>query len=81
MGDRERGLLIGLAVGAVCVIVGRQLLTPVKCLARPTAKAALKSGLVAAEWGRERVARLSEEIEDLAAEVHAERAQASTEVK
>lgn len=81
LGDRERGLLLGLVVGAACVVLGRQLLAPVQRLARPTAKAALKSGLSAAEWGRERVARLSEELEDLAAEVQAERLRPSAEGK
>lgn len=73
LGKRERSLLIGIAVGAGCIVFGRRLLTPVKHLARPTAKAALRSGRSAVEWGREAVARLTEEIEDLSAEVEAER--------
>lgn len=80
LGDRDRGLLIGLAVGAAFVLLGRELLTPVRRLARPAAKAALRSSFSAAEWGRERAARLSEELEDLAAEVQAERQQKSPEV-
>jgi hypothetical protein len=70
-----------MAVGAACVIFGRRLLTPVKHLARPTAKAALKSGWSAAEWGRETVARLGEHLEDLAAEVEAERLQGPTKAQ
>jgi hypothetical protein len=81
LGDRERSLLLGIAVGAACVIFGRRLLTPVRRLARPTAKAALKSGLTAVERSREMVARLSEELEDLAAEVEAERVQAPNQRK
>lgn len=78
--DRDRGLLIGLAAGAAFAIFGRELLTPVRRIARPAARVALRSGLSAADWGRERMARLSEELEDLAAEVHAERQQKSPEV-
>jgi hypothetical protein len=70
-----------MAVGAACVVFGRRLLTPVKRLARPTAKAALKSGVTAVERSREMVAWLSEEIEDLAAEVEAERVQALNQPK
>lgn len=73
LNERERSLLLGIAVGAACVIFGRRLLTPVKRLARPTAKAALRSGWTALEQGRETVARLGEELEDIAAEVAAER--------
>lgn len=79
--ERERSLLLGLVVGFGCAVLGRQLLTPVKRLARPTAKAALRSGWTAVEWGRETAARLSEEMQDLAAEVHAERLQDSSEGK
>jgi hypothetical protein len=81
LGDRERHLLLGMAVGAACVIFGRRLMAPVRRLARPTAKAALKSGLTAVERSREVVARLGEELEDLAAEVEAERVQAMHQPK
>jgi hypothetical protein len=74
LNERDRSLLLGMAVGAACVIFGRRLLTPVKRLARPTAKAALRSGWTALEHGRETVTRLGEQLEDLAAEVAAERA-------
>jgi hypothetical protein len=71
--ERDRSLLVGLAVGVACVLLGRRLLTPVRRLARPTAKAALRSSWSAFEWGRETAARLNEELQDLTAEVEAER--------
>jgi hypothetical protein len=51
MGERERSVA-GPGRWGRMHGPGRQLLTPVRRLARPVAKAALKSGLSAAEWGR-----------------------------
>jgi hypothetical protein len=61
-------------IGAGTAWAARELLSPFGEVLRPLAKAGLKSGLQAAERGREAVARLAEMVDDLMAEVQAERA-------
>lgn len=58
----------GIAIGAGIVAAG-WLLAPAL---RPAARAALKSGLLLIERGREKMAEASEALEDLMAEVQAE---------
>jgi hypothetical protein len=71
-------LLVGIAVGAVAAIVGREFFAPIGRLGRPLAKTALKSGMFALERGREGVVLMSEHLSDLAAEVAVERQQATS---
>jgi hypothetical protein len=71
--SNSRWLLIGVALGIGAVTVGRELLGPVRELARPAAKAALRSGMAAVDRGRVTAARAVEQFEDLVAEIDAER--------
>jgi hypothetical protein len=75
--EKGRTLLLGIAVGAAAVIVGREFFTPLRRLGRPLAKEAVKSGIAVLEHGRERVALMSEHVADLVAEATAERTQAA----
>jgi hypothetical protein len=73
LNNNSRWLLIGVALGAGAATIGRELLGPMRELARPAAKAALKSGMAAVEHGRIAAARAVEQFEDLAAEIDEER--------
>jgi Protein of unknown function (DUF5132) len=68
-----RLLLLGIALGIGAATIGRDFFVPLRHLARPMAKAALRSGFNAVEQGRLLAARAAEQLEDLAAEVEAER--------
>lgn len=65
------GIAIGLGAAVFATIVVPALPTLVRS-ARPTARLALKSGLVILERGRELVAEVTEEFEDMIAEVKSE---------
>jgi hypothetical protein len=71
-GDAGRGLLIGLAVAALTPVI----LPLLAGVAKPFARAAIKTGIIAYEKGREVVAEVGEVIEDLVAEARAELAEA-----
>ncbi len=71
-GDAGRGLLIGLAAAALVPLI----LPLVAGVAKPFARAAIKTGIIAYEKGREVVAEVGEVIEDLVAEARAELAEA-----
>lgn len=71
--NNGRWLLIGLVLGVGAATVGRELFGPMRELARPAAKAALRSGMAAVERGRMAAARAVEQFEDLAAEIDEER--------
>jgi hypothetical protein len=77
--DRQRTLMLGFIVGAGTVLFGRELFMPMRRLARPAAKVAVRSGLDAMERGRETVALMSEHVADLLAEVQAERGAVASE--
>jgi hypothetical protein len=62
--DITKGVAIGLGVAAAGLMLFPAL--------RPTARAAVKSGILLFEKGREWVAEAGEQIEDLVAEVRAE---------
>jgi hypothetical protein len=66
--DIAKGIAIGVGIGAVALVVFPAL--------RPAAKAAIRSGILAAEKGRVLVVEAMESLEDLAAEVRAEMAEA-----
>jgi hypothetical protein len=75
--DKERMLLLGIAVGGAAVIIGREFLAPLRRVGRPLAKAAVLAGMTAFEAGQESAARLTEHVADLVAEVAVERQQTS----
>lgn len=72
--EEQQKLLVGLAVGLGVSWAAREFLAPFRQAARPLAKAGIKSSILIAERGRETAARLGETVEDLVAEVVAERA-------
>jgi hypothetical protein len=70
-GDAGRGILIGLAVAALTPLI----LPVLAAVGKPLARAAIKTGIIAYEKGREVVAEVGEVIEDLVAEARAELAE------
>ena len=71
----KRNVITGLAIGIGVTVLGPILLPPLVRAAKPAAKAAIKSGLVLLEKGRETLAELGEMTEDIVAEAKAELAQ------
>jgi hypothetical protein len=67
-----QSLFIGYIAGAATMALAPVLVPAVKEVARPVAKAFLKHGLIGMERLRGAVARATESMEDLAAEVRAE---------
>lgn len=70
-----RYLMAGLGIGYGAGLATPHLLPVVPGMARPLAKATLKAGLVGIERGRELLAHLREELEDVVAEVREELAE------
>jgi ABC-type transport system involved in cytochrome bd biosynthesis fused ATPase/permease subunit len=79
--EKGRTLLLGLAVGAAAIIIGREFFTPLRRVGRPLAKEAVKSGMAVLEHGRERLALMTEQVADLVAEAVAEREQSPARTK
>ena len=69
------GFFLGLAIGAGAALVGPNWWRS----ARPTAKKAMRAGFEGYVVARQAMAKMAEEIEDLAAEVSHEMAQAAAE--
>jgi hypothetical protein len=67
-GESAKGLAIGIAAAVLVPVV----LPALAAVARPLARAAIKSGIVMYEKGREAVAEMGEVVEDLVAEARAE---------
>ena len=67
-GDSIKGLAIGLGAAILIPII----LPAVAAVARPLARAAIKTGIMMFEKSRETVAEMSEVVEDLIAEAKAE---------
>lgn len=65
------GIVIGVGATVLATTVAPMLPALVRA-ARPTARAAIKSGLLLAERGRELIAEAGEEFEDILAEARAE---------
>ena len=65
------GVAIGLGAAALATVIVPALPALVRA-SRPTARAAIKSGLVLLERGREVMSEASEELDDMMAEVKAE---------
>lgn len=66
---------MGIMVGIGATVLASAVIPALPALARaarPTARAAIKSGLLLAERGREMIAEASEELEDMLAEARAE---------
>lgn len=66
--DAGRGLLIGVGVAIVAPVV----LSVLSGVARPLARATVKTGIIAYEKGREAMAEVGEVLDDLVAEARAE---------
>ena len=71
------GFFVGLAIGAGAALLGPNWWRS----ARPTAKKAMRAGFEGYVVARQAMARMAEEIEDLAAEVSHEMAQAAAEAE
>ncbi|MFZ1414551.1 MAG: DUF5132 domain-containing protein [Defluviicoccus sp.] len=71
----KRNVITGLAIGIGVTVLGPILLPPLVRAVKPAAKAAIKSGLVLLDKGRETLAELGEMTEDIVAEAKAELAQ------
>ncbi|MBV8912784.1 MAG: DUF5132 domain-containing protein [Acetobacteraceae bacterium] len=74
-------IVTGLAIG-----IGTAVLVPVIApaasnLLRPAAKAVIKGGILAYDWGRQTAARVGEAASDMAAEVRSEAQRAEAEVR
>ncbi len=65
----------GLAIGVGALILAPTVIPAVAAVLRPLAKAAIKSGFIIYEKGREVLAETQEVLEDLAAEARAELSQ------
>ncbi len=70
----------GAALGVGAVVVAAAALPAIMTLSRPFARAAIKSGILFLEKGREFMAAAGEDIEDLVAEVKSELAEARSGV-
>lgn len=71
----KEGTSLGIAIGIGATVLASAVLPALPALiraARPTARAAIKSGLLLAEKGREVMAEAGEELEDILAEAKAE---------
>jgi hypothetical protein len=69
----------GLAIGIGAAILAPALIPALAGVAKPLIKAAVKSGIIIFEKGKESVAELSEIFEDVVAEAKAEMADAHAE--
>ncbi len=80
MGLLDNGLkgnvLTGLAIGIGAAILAPAVLPAVANVAKPLIKAAIKTGIIMFEKGKETAAELSEVFEDIVAEAKSEMAEA-----
>ena len=70
-------IITGLAIGLGTAVLVPWVVPAVGGLLRPAAKAVIKGGIVAYDWGRQAAAEVSEAASDMAAEARAEAAAAS----
>lgn len=71
----KNGTPLGIAIGLGAAVLATAVVPALPAIvraSRPTARAAIKSGMVLLERGREVMAEASEELEDILAEVKAE---------
>ena len=71
----EAELIPGILIGAGAVLLGR-MFPQIAATLRPVVKTAIRTGLVMADKAREVAAEAGEQVQDMVAEVQAERAQA-----
>jgi len=83
MGLFDNGLkgniISGLAIGIGAAVLGPIVIPAVANALKPVTKAAIKSGILLYEKGKETFAEVSEVVEDMVAEVKAEMAEAPAE--
>lgn len=65
-------IVTGLAIGIGTAVLAPVLVPAVGALLRPVAKAAIKTGILAYDWGRQTAAQVGEAASDMAAEARAE---------
>jgi hypothetical protein len=65
-------IVTGLAIGVGGAIVAPLLVPALGGLLRPAAKAVIKGGIVAYDWGRQAVAQVGEATSDMVAEARAD---------
>lgn len=84
MGLLDNGLkgniLTGLAIGIGAAVLAPAVIPAVANVAKPLLKAAIKTGLIMYEKGKETAAELSEVFEDIVAEAKSEVAEAQNNV-
>jgi hypothetical protein len=78
LNERQQGFLTGLLAGAGAALAVWALRKPLREVAAPVAKAGVRAAMDARDWTEERLARAGESLDDLVAEVRAERAAART---
>jgi len=70
--ELENNVVLGVAAGIGAALAAPILLPAVVRVARPLLKGAMRAGIVFYDRGRETVAEVREQMEDMAAEVRAE---------
>jgi hypothetical protein len=68
----KSNIVVGVAAGLTATLLAPVLVPAVAMAARPLAKSLLKGGVVLYEKGREALAGVGEEVEDMIAEVRSE---------
>ena len=71
--EKNRNVMIAVMAGFVAAGIAKKVAPAFAGIGRPLAKAMIKSGLAIYETGREKLAQFGEVVEDLVAEVKAER--------
>ncbi len=73
MGSWFKGNIVsGLAIGIGSAVIAPMIVPALSKVAKPIAKAAIKSGLLLYESGKEKFAEVSEVVDDLVAEAKSE---------
>lgn len=72
--EKQQGFLTGILAGAGAALALWALRKPLREVAAPVTKAGVRAALDARDWTEERLARAGESLDDIVAEVRAERA-------
>ena len=78
-GGLKGSVVAGLAIGIGAAVLGPAVLPALAGVAKPLLKAAIKSGLLLYEKGKETAAELSEVVEDVIAEAKSEMEEVNAE--